>query len=345
MAPKHFLPLAVVVAALVAGCQARQLARDSKNLREAVLDIYTDQAMDNLVRARCGLPFAQLTYRDVYYQDDDSYSGTISQDQTLDNKMAAAASAVRDFVRKTSFGASAKRDKLMSLHADIITNQNDIYEMYFAFAGDPSLLAVTDELPDCGVHIYRKHGGKYYWVPSEAGPVFQQLVMRTTFMRGADTLPAPYYAVKIVRFEKDWMAEDGDEGPIRYVVLYFDQPVPNGNALMMATLSDGRKVRLDLFEVSREKPAAAPKGKDAKDAAEGGKAVQPGQMISYLRASWNPVKKQFTPDNLVGASAQIYSHDYPPQAPATDPALQRINDNLNAIRANTTGNQTGKTKK
>ena len=50
---------------LLSGCQAAQVARQGNNFRQAILDIYTEQALDNLIRARIGMPFVQLKYRDL----------------------------------------------------------------------------------------------------------------------------------------------------------------------------------------------------------------------------------------------------------------------------------------
>jgi hypothetical protein len=305
---------------LVTGCQARQLAHDSNSFRQAVISIYTEQALDNLVRARRGLPFVQMAYRDLYYQDDDTYTGSLSQDQTLTTRASLAVDTVfREFARLTHLGAELKRDKIMSLHADVITDQNDVYEKYLAFASDPNLLCDSDVLPKCGVHVWKKFNHSYYWVPESAGQEFLQLVLQTTFMRGPETTPPPvYWSAKVISVDKDWTAMD--DGKAIYRVLNFDQPVPNGNALMLANLTDGRKIRLDLSAVleGRDK-SKPPLGKD----------------ITYLKASWNPKLRMFDADNLIGASAQIFSHDYPPPAVVAAPGLRRISDNLDAIRANT----------
>jgi hypothetical protein len=53
---------------------------------------------------------------------------------------------------------SAKRDRIMSFKADPITDKNDIYELYLAFASDPELLLVTFDKPPCdSAHIMREY--------------------------------------------------------------------------------------------------------------------------------------------------------------------------------------------
>jgi hypothetical protein len=310
--------------ALLTGCQARQIAHDEKTFRQAVLDMYTDQAMDNLVRARCGMPFAQLAYRDIYVYDDDTLTGTASVDQTVDTKRGAAISAfLRDLTNKYSLLGTARRDKIMSLHADVVTTQNDVYDAYFAFATDPSCFVVTETKPDCPVHLMRKEGEKYYWIPLEAAPIFQQLVMKTTFMRGPETLPPPaFYEVRIVDVKDDPAGKDGGAGaapdPVVYKILYFDNSIPNGNATMIATLDDWRKIRLELQVIEIAPDKSKPPF---------------GEPIKFLRASWAPSRTHFDGENLRNAKARIYSHEYPPTAPimAQD---NRVLDSLDAIRAN-----------
>src|SRR6266478_4380262 len=67
--------------AICGGCLSRQIARDGTHLREAMLDIYTDQVMDNLIRARSNMPFVQMKYSNIQANDaqDLSVNGTIDQ--------------------------------------------------------------------------------------------------------------------------------------------------------------------------------------------------------------------------------------------------------------------------
>src|SRR5690349_14841759 len=62
------------------GCLARQVARDGRDLRGAIQDLYTDQVMDNLIRAYEGLPFVQLAYHDLVVQDANSLTASAMSD-------------------------------------------------------------------------------------------------------------------------------------------------------------------------------------------------------------------------------------------------------------------------
>src|SRR5436190_17301613 len=46
----------------LSGCAVKQLNADHDKIRTALLDLYTNQIIDNLVRASHGLPIIQLDY-------------------------------------------------------------------------------------------------------------------------------------------------------------------------------------------------------------------------------------------------------------------------------------------
>jgi hypothetical protein len=319
---KRCLFVALAAASLLnGGCLARQVARDGKDFRRALLDMYTDQVVDNLIRARCGHAFVQLAYRDLVVQDLDSKMATAGDQDTrtgvrsFDATKAIVLSFVRTFNNQLSFGASDRLDRTLSFHADPITDKNDIYELYIAFASNPSLFMVTDEDPGCAAHIKRKEAGKYYWVPASEAGVFQQLVLATTFMRGPESAPAAAFDVTV----KDVVAtEEMKEGRFKGYVE-FDQPVPNGEAVLTAKLADGRTIRLPLSPYTETLP-----GKTT--------VPGPGEMINRLQTTWNTKQQQYTPLDLNGAKGRVFSIDYPPPPPKQNPDLQQLKDNLDQIR-------------
>jgi len=313
--------------AFASGCLSRQVAKDGMGFRQALLDMYTDQAMDNLIRARNNMPFVQVAYRNLLVQDTDRLTGKLDATQTVgasrDQTFATGVSAVvrRSLQNVYALGGSASRDRQMSFYADPITDKNDIYEAYLLFAHNPELLMVSDRKPTCNVHLMRKKDHQYYWIPVEAGPAFLDLVLRTAFMRGPETAPPAYYDVKIARIADK---KDAGEGLIS-LFLVFNRKVPNGSATLVATLKDGRKVRLGLDRVVE---AYKVDGKDVKPPAH-------GEEIDRLRAMWNPEAEGFTDLNLLESKAvHLYSHFFPPEAPTPDVAIQRVIDDLGRIRAN-----------
>jgi hypothetical protein len=215
-------------------------------------------------------------------------------------------------------GGVFDRKRTMALNADPITDQNDIYERYLAFAHDPNLFVASDDPPPCPVHLQKKCGRKYYWVPAAAGPAFLDLVLRTALMRGPETVPPvpAAYEVKIVQVLEVGKVGRGD---LTNATLVFDKAVPNGEATLVVDLTDGRRIRVPLWPV----------GKDAE-----GKRLQLGQPTNRLEVQWSPQREGFTENNLRDRPARIYSRDYPPEAPAPNPVLRQISTNVNQIRIN-----------
>jgi len=193
---KYAMFLVGVLAVCAPGCLSRQVSRDGIGIRQSLLDMYTDQIMDNLIRARNGLPFVQLAYSSVQVQDVDSMTGSVQDTYNISsdrssNAVGLVTSVLRRFSNGLQLTGNARRDRTMGLKADPVTDKNDIYEKYLEFANNPALFHVSATKPVCQVHIMRKHGKCYYWVPLEAAQEFQQLCMKTTFMRGPETAPPP----------------------------------------------------------------------------------------------------------------------------------------------------------
>jgi hypothetical protein len=165
-------------------------------------------------------------------------------------------------------------------------------------------------------------------VPVDAGGVFLELVLKTTFMRGPEAAPPPMaWDVRVARVER-LRDKDGKEQPptadiVTFYVI-FDKDVPNDDATMVATLRGGRRVRLtlnkvDLFNFEGAKQPPAP---------------DEGKPINQLLGRWDPMKLNLDGPNLEGASAQIFSYRYPPPPPPTPPDLKRLENNLEQIRLN-----------
>lgn len=317
---RRFVPWPVLVLVLLSGCQACQVAKDGIGLRESLLTMYTDQVVDNLVRAHDGQAFVQLTYRDLLVQDTDSLGGGATagwSEGSTHTKGAAGlfTSVARNFGHTFGLSSSVGRQKVMSFKADPVTNQNDIYEAYLAFAHNPELFVVCDTPPACPVHCQKKCGKKYYWVPCEAGAAFQELVLKTTLMRGPETAPPGAYEVQISRVSN---VEPTGRGDSVAAVVVFSAEVPNSIATMIFK-HEGRTVKLPLSPLATT---------------EDGKPLDEGAPTKRLSAQWSPKFRGVSPDDLPNKKARVYSHLYPPEAPTISPVPQQILDTLDRIRAN-----------
>lgn len=321
------LPLLLIPCAT--GCLARQVMHDGVKVRQALEEMYTDQIMDNLIRARCQLPFVQVTYADATVQDNDVYGGTASGSESLTEVLMTALE--RTYATMFSIQGNASRSRTMSFVMNPVTDQNDVYEAYLAFAQNPELFMVSCTDPGCQAHIVRKRGKNYYWVPVSAAPAFLDLAMKTSFMRGPETAPPGAYEVTVTNVEAVRTNQDPKTlkvidpkrpGDLLFTKLTFSASIPNGNATMVAKLADGRTIKMELRRITTK----VVDGEEVQ-AKEG----EPTSVLTTL--AWSPQSTGYTELDLINAKARIYSHDFPIDAPAPAPqALSRIRSDVNFIR-------------
>jgi hypothetical protein len=147
--------------------------------------------------------------------------------------------------------------------------------------------------------------------------------MRTTFMRGPESQPPPFYERKIARVASFPKAEEAPT--FEQVVVELAGSIPNGDADMDVTIS-GRRHRITLERLV----------KDQKIGTETFTARPEGDQYPsiHFQAQWDAAKTGFTAKDLVGLTAQIYSRKYPPSVPKPSPELQRLLDNQELIRIN-----------
>ncbi len=323
--------LVIVPSILCTGCMATNLKIDGVTFRQALLDVYTDQAMDNLIRAGTNQPFVQLAYRNILLQEANTYFGEAMNAQTamassgLNIANPVTGSLSRMLSNVFTIHGSAQRAGLISYYADPVTDQNDVYEAYLTFAQNPTLFAVSDKKPRFPVHMMRKSCGKYYFVPVEAAAEFQNLVLKTTFMRGRDAAPPPgYIEAKVV----DFVAAKADpRAPgVQNVTFKLDTPVPNGDATMTFDLDSCRNVRLTLYRWAKP-DATHPKPNEL------------GRPTDMFDAAWNRTNPDtnFAPQDLIGKTVHVFSHQFPPQIPSAQQTnTQKVEDVLDRIRASQT---------
>src|SRR5437762_8679913 len=108
--------------ALGGGCLGRQFARDGASMQEAVADIYTDQAMENLIRARNNLPFVQLKFTGINVSDTDDLTVSGAVKQTVQTaRDLFAATAMRTLINEYDVTGTGDRKRVMALNADPVT--------------------------------------------------------------------------------------------------------------------------------------------------------------------------------------------------------------------------------
>lgn len=304
-----------------------RVGHESKNFRQALIDVYTDQAMDNLVRARCNMPFVQLAYRDLLIQETDlaslqgSGGNTLGDTNGLTTGTSAALALGHSISSVWSIGGTAQRQGLMSLYATPVTDQNEIYDEYLAFARDENLLKCSNKKPDGPVHLMAKYSGRYFWIPCEAAPKFLDLVMKTTLQRGKETDEPAYYKMVIMNtIVWDTVPGKVKDAPTIYVDVFFDKSIRNGFGKAYISLKDGRNIELELQRVDATDHEMNP--------------PRAGEPTDHLQAYWSPTLRGFDAQALIGCTARVYSNDYPRSENSTATFQRQSLDIQDRNRAN-----------
>lgn len=303
------------------GCTARQLERDGNNFRESVCDLYTEQAMDNLIRAKSNQPFVQLVYRDLLAQTTDTGEGVLGTSTMLDRQTGPVGGIMRTVTSGFTAGGTANRQRQLSFHADPVLERPEVYEAFIKFASDPGLLVESDGPPACPVHLHRKRGKKHYWIPCEAGPQFLGLVLLTSFTPAGDPPVSPAYDVEIEQVEI--VSKPGKEDNFYNVNIKFKDAVPKGEgSLVIDRPGESRQVRLQVTPLSNE---------EAKKKEQAGAE---GSSVFWVNAQFNPARVGIDPDQLNRQKGQFFSFRFPRLvAPPGPPIGQRYYNELDRIRS------------
>jgi hypothetical protein len=219
----------LLCAAAMSGCAVHEVHKDQDMIRTTLLDLYTNQIMDNLVRAANGLPIIQLDYTNAAatVTITNTIGGNDTQATTASNVLAlpaATLSATRTILTTLMGTATNMNQNQIAITAQPVTTSNDVYDAYISFLDsekNPNSLIVTPYKPDPDqAHICRKFNGQYYWVPMMYRKLFFQLALLTTAQRGkALQEPDKFYAVTL----KDPVKrEDNPTFPGMGYVLIFD---------------------------------------------------------------------------------------------------------------------------
>jgi hypothetical protein len=252
-----FFAFVWVLATTTLGCATHQLCRDQEALRHCVLDLYTNQIMDNLIRAYNGLPIVQLDYSKltatVTIEVDPSLGAT--QQFTLTNLLtlpAATLAKTRQFVGGFSEGATGKDNNVVTMTADPLINQDEVYKAYLSYLSIPGSIVATSEPPDpCAAHLVRRCNKMYYWIPKEHQRDFFQLALATTVMRGHPFGSVPqFFDVTVTEIHVETPKKAGEVD--RLLTLKVDPAVKNDEGKIHFD-SDGSKSTLLIQPVPNVK--------------------------------------------------------------------------------------------
>jgi hypothetical protein len=232
------------------GCAVNELRSDQDKIRCALLDLYTNQVMDNLVRAINGLPIIQLDYTNANASVTvkDAGSGSESNVTTHSNvfMIAAAGTATTTRMAVNTVMASLSHDhtNLVAVTALPVTTSVEAYNAYLQFLAIPGAFQITCTPPPEGAaHICRRYGKQYYWVPVDFKDLFFNLSLATSAERGRLLIPPPeYYSVTLQNIVGEAVPESGQYR----ITVQIDQEIPNEGGKV--EFSDGKRAQLHEYE-------------------------------------------------------------------------------------------------
>src|SRR6516225_9673574 len=105
--------LAFLVIDPCVGCRAQQLANDQDHIRSAVLELESNQIMDNLIRIRKGLPIMQLDYNHMTGTVTQTVNGNVSGSETIVSRVVTSV---------VGYSASGQQIMQLTINAEPVLN-------------------------------------------------------------------------------------------------------------------------------------------------------------------------------------------------------------------------------
>jgi hypothetical protein len=257
---------AVALFLLVAacGCRAQQLARDQDHIRNAVMDLHTNQIMDNLIRARKGLPILQLDYIHMTGTVTDTGSTTAGYTHTDLNAVA------RTLTNLFNINGTATKVNQLTITAEPVTTAPEVYNAYLAFLKEPEhLIESTSPPPDGAALIVRccapgcdsvactpkwYQSKVYYWIPCASKDDFFRLALFTVAMRGQPITISHDFEASITGFDPTPIFSGlnplkPDEAGTYYVGFSIDKRIPNDSGYLNAVIKGFRFETSDALTI------------------------------------------------------------------------------------------------
>ena len=345
--------LVLAAAALVPGCAADRVASDQDCLRRAVLDLNTNQIMDNLIRLDKGLPIVHIDYSQLTGQITDMVGAEGDLENSVDHTTNLALLVARELKNVWTGKLTASRANQVSATGQPVTNDPTVYNAYLAFYAKPGRLMKTPEPPPPGVavlvrcaeagcddsgcgcrkpgHWWQQHKPAviYYWVPCDYKEDFRELCLYTVALRGQVQAVPDYFTATILGVEDDKEIKDGKTVQVDMTIV-LDQEVPKAPGVLIATIK-GR-----LYEKAELRLQPLP-GAQAQPLAPGRpeKVITTDRLRLIFVSGEQPGAVNATRDeaisDLAKQAVRIKFNQFSPAVPKTSDLLQQIRNQLELI--------------
>jgi hypothetical protein len=214
------------------GCAVPQLQRDQDGIRATLLHLYTDQVLDNLVRATNGLPIIQLDYTNA------SANITVEHTASLSDGLATTASSMSTVAAKSmeatthqtvntlSGSLGANNTNSVALTATPVLASDMLYNSYLTYLTIPGSLEITIDPPASGAaHVCKSYCGQYYWVPIAHKSDFFDLALIATTQRDRLLIAPDKFLVTLLKLDLASAVQKLGEG--WRVDVAIDKSIPN----------------------------------------------------------------------------------------------------------------------
>jgi hypothetical protein len=136
-----------------AGCAVRELHDDQNKIRSALLDLYTDQIIDNLIRASNGMPIIQIDYTNATAQVTVGQTEGLSDSPVRTKTNVLTLAAMSSYaITRTSMNTlmgnlGGSNSNQVAVTATPVTTSNEVYDAYLAFLTLPGSLQLSCDVP------------------------------------------------------------------------------------------------------------------------------------------------------------------------------------------------------
>ena len=291
---RGFRMAALLSALLVSGgCRSSALQKDQDRFRATILDSYTNQIMDNLIRASNAMPIVQVDYTNITGTVTDAGSAGTSPSTTVTNDtqltFASLAKLVQRFTERmvantAAASFSASRQQQLSVTGVPVIDKPDVYRAYLDFLSKPnSLIRDCNPPPPELVHIVRKVGDAYFYVPVEYKREFFELTLKTTVMRGEPSAPPAYFKATVASATPlPAQPDSGLQSTQHELTLKLKSQVPNDSGTLKFS-KDGKTAY--VLQIAKRDGTAANAPSDTLDVAYSEKAIplKPAALAAALQ--------------------------------------------------------------